>query len=79
MQDPKTGELHPLASLDDPARQGKEDWPVYQVGERVRFRGWWWEITAITPDGLTVSPRVKASKDDVAILEAELRKLTKHR
>ena len=62
MQDPSTGQLFPLESLDDPKRKGKEDWPTYSVGEHVRFRGWWWRIERITGDGLHVRPANKATK-----------------
>lgn len=77
MQDPKTGQLEPLDSLDDPKRRGKEHWRVYKVGERVRFRGWWWEIAAVGREGLQVRPVRRASKDDIEILERELKRLKK--
>jgi len=78
-----SGVLHPIEGLDDPARKGKEDWPIYTVGEKVRFRGWWWEIVDIIDGG----PKLKASHrcsmaerlDDIALLERELKQLRKRK
>ena len=62
MQNPDTGDLTVLESLDDPKREGKEEWPVYELGERIHFRGFWWEITKITDEGMTIEPRGKLGR-----------------
>ena len=83
MQDPESGTLTSLDSLTDPKRKGKEHWQTYEVGEKVRFRGWWWEITEITGEGIEVKVSHKASIlerfDDIALLERELKQLKQKR
>jgi hypothetical protein len=54
MQNPETGELLPVPE-DDP-KNAPTGWPIYKVGERVKFRGWWWEIDSIQDGKLTVKP-----------------------
>lgn len=58
MQDPMSGKL---TAIDDTTKV-PDGWPVYKVGEKVKFRGWWWEIVAIDDGQLTVAPRTKASR-----------------
>ena len=82
MQD-NSGVLHPIEGLDDPARKGKEDWPIYTVGEKVRFRGWGWQIVDIADDGLKLKASHRCSLperfDDIALLERELKQLRKRK
>jgi hypothetical protein len=59
MQNPETGELLPIPE-DDP-KNAPPGWPIYKVGERVKFRGWWWEIDSIHDGKLTVKPVKKAT------------------
>ena len=77
MQNPNDGSMELINSLNDPKREGKEHWQTYKVGDTVRFSSWWWEITDITTEGLTVKAVHKASKNDIELLEAELRRLKK--
>lgn len=46
MQNPDSGEL-----VDAVERffkdKGSPDWEKYEVGQRVKFNGWWWEIIGI--------------------------------
>jgi len=78
MQNPDDGALEQLKSLADPKRKGKEHWPIYELGEAIRFRGWWWEITAINDDGsISVKPTHHASKNDIELLEQDLKRLRK--
>ncbi len=83
MQNPTTGTLHEFDSLFDPARKGKEDWPVYKTGEKVRFRGWWWQIVDIADGGLKLKASHRCSMperlDDIALLERELKQLRKRK
>lgn len=83
MQNPNDGSLIPLKSLDDELRKGKEHWQTYEVGEKVRFRGWWWEIIDITGEGLKLKASHRASLDerfaDIGLLERELETLKKRK
>ena len=60
MQDPRTGRLEPVPKKSAPDKPG---WQRYNVGEEVKFRGWWWEITGFTAaGGLTLIAARKAKR-----------------
>jgi hypothetical protein len=66
MQNPDTGALVPVP--DDDPKNVPPDWQMYAVGQRLKTRGWWWEITDISFDEhnegrLTIKPIKRAAGD----------------
>jgi len=62
MQDPESGRLLPVPG-DNP-KNAPPDWPIYKVGARVKFRGWWWEIVDVGDGRITVEPFSRAPRSE---------------